>query len=389
MKKTVFIAALAIAALASCSKQVFNEGVQSEVVFQFARYKGVTKAITPPSDTTDYKENYKNVPFGVYAWFKGETPGDDTDFMVNQKVSYTGDSDNRWAPEGTTYYWPKSGSIDFIGYSPYATAGSTDAPFPTITDTTIAYPAWNVADHQDVDIMYADKVTGLKNNTNAYYYNGVPMLFHHALAKVNFQIKAAYTEVTDTVTGTKTKWDIQVESIKVNNLLSSGSFTLNLNGSSWEQPADANGNKVWTADGTTKDYELDLTNLENPIQKDTTYNLDSDVFVMPQSLVGGNQEVVIKVTITTYRDINDGNGYQQVLQENGVEIQGNLSAGSMDAWEMNQNVTYSFNFAPSLGTTTTEDTDGDGIPDVVPTIVYFDPAVDEWENITVSAGINL
>jgi len=180
-----------------------------------------------------------------------------------------------------------------------------------------------------------------------------------------------------------------VESIKVNNLLSSGSFTLNLNGSSWEQPADANGNKVWTADGTTKDYELDLTNLENPIQKDTTYNLDSDVFVMPQSLVGGNQEVVIKVTITTYRDVNDGNGYQQVLQENGVEIQGNLSAGSMDAWEMNQNVTYSFNFAPSLGTTTTEDTDGDGIPDVVPTIVYFDPAVDEWENITVSAGINL
>ena len=68
----------------------------------------------------------------------------------------------------------------------------------------------------------------------------------------------------------------------------------------------------------------------------------------------------------------------------------------MDAWEMNQNVTYSFNFAPSLGSTTDtdgdgvpDDVDGDGIPDVVPTIVYFDPAVDEWQNITVSAGINL
>ncbi|MBQ7421945.1 MAG: fimbrillin family protein [Prevotella sp.] len=387
MKKTVFIAALAIAALASCSKQVFNEGVQSEVVFQVARYKGVTKAITPPSDTTDYKENYKNVPFGVYAWFKGETPGDDTDFMVNQKVSYTGDSDNRWAPEGTTYYWPKSGSIDFIGYSPYATAGSTDAPFPTITDTTIAYPAWNVADHQDVDIMYADKVTGLKNNTNAYYYNGVPMLFHHALAKVNFQIKAAYTEVEDTVTHTKTKWDIEVESIKVNNILSSGSFTLSLNGTSWDKPTDANGNNVWNPDGTTTDLNLDLTNLDSPIQKDSLYTLDSNVFVMPQTLTGGNQEVVIKVTITTYRDT--GSGYEEVLKETGVEIQGNLSGGTMDAWEMNQNVTYSFNFAPSLGTTTTEDTDGDGIPDVVPTIVYFDPAVDEWENITVSAGINI
>ena len=384
MKKTVFIAALAIAALASCSKTV-EEGFQSEVVFQVARYKDVTKAITPPSDTTDYKDNYKDIPFGAFAWYKGVSATDNADFMTNQKISF---SDPVWRPEGTTYYWPKSGSIDFICYSPY-TADGTNAPLPVITETSIAYPKWNVADHQDVDVMYADKVTGLTNNTNTYYYNGVPTLFRHALAKINFQIKAAYTEVTDTVTGTKTKWDIQVESIKVNNLLSSGSFTLNLNGSSWEQPADANGNKVWTADGTTTDYELDLTNLENPIQKDTTYNLDSDVFVMPQSLVGGSQEVVIKVTITTYRDVNDGNGYQQVLQENGVEIQGNLSAGSMDAWEMNQNVTYSFNFAPSLGTTTTEDTDGDGIPDVVPTIVYFDPAVDEWENITVSAGINL
>ena len=391
MKKTVFIAALAIAALASCSKTV-EEGFQSEVVFQVARYKDVTKAITPPSDTTDYKDNYKDIPFGAFAWYKGVSATDNADFMTNQKISF---SDPVWRPEGTTYYWPKSGSIDFICYSPY-TADGTNAPLPVITETSIAYPKWNVADHQDVDVMYADKVTGLTNNTNTYYYNGVPTLFRHALAKINFQIKAAYTEVTDTVTGTKTKWDIQVESIKVNNLLSSGSFTLNLNGSSWEQPADANGNKVWTADGTTTDYELDLTNLENPIQKDTTYNLDSDVFVMPQSLVGGSQEVVIKVTITTYRDVNDGNGYQQVLQENGVEIQGNLSAGSMDAWEMNQNVTYSFNFAPSLGSTTDtdgdgvpDDTDGDGIPDVVPTIVYFDPAVDEWQNITVSAGINL
>ena len=391
MKKTAFIAALAIAALASCSKTV-EEGFQSEVVFQVARYKDVTKAITPPSDTTDYKDNYKDVPFGAFAWYKGVSATDNADFMTNQKISF---SDPVWRPEGTTYYWPKSGSIDFICYSPY-TADGTDAPLPVITETSIAYPTWNVADHQDVDVMYADKVTGLTNNTNTYYYNGVPTLFRHALAKINFQIKAAYTEVTDPVTGTKTKWDIEVESIKVNNLLSSGSFTLNLNGTSWDKPADADGNNVWTPDGTTTDIDLDLTGVPNPLVDGAVYDLDSDVFVMPQSLVGGSQEVVIKVTITTYRDINDGNGYQQVLQENGVEIQGSLSAGSMDAWEMNQNVTYSFNFAPSLGSTTDtdgdgvpDDTDGDGIPDVVPTIVYFDPAVDEWQNITVSAGINL
>ena len=378
MKKTAFVAVLAIAALASCSKSVENE-IKSEVVFQVARYKGVTKAAPE-----DYKDNYQAIPFGAYAWYKGVSASDNADFMTNQKISF---SDPVWRPEGTTYYWPKSGSIDFICYSPY-TADGTNAPLPVITEDSMAYPAWDVAAHQDVDVMYADKVTGLTNNTTTYYYDGVPTLFHHALAKVNFQIQAAYTEVVDPETGTKTKWEIEVESVKVNNILSSGSFTLNLNGTSWDKPTDADGNNVWTADGTTTDLDLDLTGVANPLVDGTVYDLDSDVFVMPQVLTGGNQEVVIKVTITTYRDINDGNGYQQVLQENGVEIQGNLSGGSMDAWEMNQNVTYSFNFAPSLGTP--EDTNGDGIPDTtVPTIVYFDPAVDEWENITVNAGINI
>ena len=386
MKKIIFLAAAAIATLASCTKTVIEEQ-GPEIAFSVARY--TTKAGTPE----DYKDAHKTVPFGVYAWFKGVSTSDNRDFMVNQKVSYTGDSDNRWATEGTTYYWPKSGSIDFIGYSPYTTPGATDVPFPTITETSFTYPAWDVAAHPDVDVMYADKAAGMTGATGTqmtYYYNGVPMLFHHALAKVNFQVKAAYTEVTDPDTGTKTKWDIEVESIKVNNILSSGSFSLNLNGSNtWDKPTDADGNHVWTADGTTTNLDLDLTGVANPLVAGDVYNLDSDVFVMPQTLAGGNQEVVLKVTITTYRDINDGLGYQEVLKETGVEIPANLAGGTMDAWEMNQNITYSFNFAPSYGTTTTTDTDGDGIPDVVPTVVYFDPAVDEWENITVSAGINV
>ena len=376
MKRYILISAIAVAAITACSKSQIS-APEREITFQTARYMGgVTKAAP-----ADYKDEYAAVPFGAFAWYKGVSASDNADFMTNQKVSF---ADPVWRPEGTTYYWPKSGSIDFICYSPY-TADGTNAPLPTITEDSIAYPAWDVAAHPDVDVMYADKVTGLTNNVRTYYYDGVPTLFHHALAKVNFQIKAAYTEVEDPETHTKTKWDIEVESVKVNNILSSGSFTLNLNGTSWDKPAGS----VWTPDGTTTNMDLDLTGVPNPLVDGTVYNLDSDVFVMPQTLTGGNQEVVIKVTITTYRDINDGNGYVQVLQENGVEIQGNLSGGTMDAWKMNQNVTYSFNFAPSLGTTTTDDKDGDGIPDVIPTIVYFDPAVDEWENVTVNAGINI
>lgn len=377
MKKIAFIAALAIAALASCSKSV-ESGIQSEVVFQVARHKGVTKA-----SPEDYKDNYQGVPFGAYAWYKGVSASDNTDFMKNQKVSF---SDPVWKPEGTTYYWPKSGSIDFICYSPY-TADGVDAPLPTITENGISYPAWNVGAHPTVDIMYADKVTGLTANSKTYFYDGVPTLFHHALAKVSFQIKQSYMSVTSD-TGDTTSWEITVSDIILSDILTSGSLNLTLNpDGTWNKPS------VWDSTGGTKE-NVDL--LDSDITLDgTNQGLVSDLMILPQSLTDG-QKVTITVTIKTYRDLNDGNGPQLVLTETNIPIEGLLSGGSLDHIGINQNVTYTFNITPSLGSTTDsdgdgvpDDLDGDGIPDMVPTVVYFDPAVDEWENITVNAGINI
>lgn len=375
MKKIAFIAALAIAALASCSKSV-EEGFNSEIVFQVARHKGVTKA-------DDYKTDYQAVPFGAFAWYKGVSASDNTTFMTNQKVSF---SDPVWKPEGTTYYWPKSGSIDFICYSPY-TADGVDTPLPTITENGISYPAWNVGAHPTVDIMYADKVTGLTANSKTYFYDGVPTLFHHALAKVSFQIKQSYMSVTSD-TGDTTSWEITVSDIILSDILTSGSLNLTLNpDGTWNKPS------VWDSTGGTKE-NVDL--LDSDITLDgTNQGLVSDLMILPQSLTDG-QKVTITVTIKTYRDLNDGNGPQLVLTETDIPIEGLLSGGSLDHIGINQNVTYTFNITPSLGSTTDsdgdgvpDDLDGDGIPDMVPTVVYFDPAVDEWENITVNAGINI
>lgn len=375
MKKIALIAALAIAALASCSKSV-EEGFNSEIVFQVARHKGVTKA-------DDYKTDYQAVPFGAFAWYKGVSASDNTTFMTNQKVSF---SDPVWKPEGTTYYWPKSGSIDFICYSPY-TADGVDAPLPTITEDGISYPAWNVGAHPTVDIMYADKVTGLTANSKTYFYDGVPTLFHHALAKVSFQIKQSYMSVTSD-TGDTTSWEITVSDIILSDILTSGSLNLTLNpDGTWNKPS------VWDTTGGTKE-NVDL--LDSDITLDgTNQGLVSDLMILPQSLTDG-QKVTITVTIKTYRDLNDGNGPQLVLTETDIPIEGLLSGGSLDHIGINQNVTYTFNITPSLGSTTDsdgdgvpDDLDGDGIPDMVPTVVYFDPAVDEWENITVNAGINI
>ena len=371
MRKILLFAGAVLALAVSCTKTPVEEPGQ-EIAFQVARYKGVTKA------NEDYKDNYESVPFGAYAWYKGVNAADNTTFMTNQKVSYNA-SKTAWMPEGTTYYWPKTGALDFICYSPY-TADGSNAPMPAITEDGISYPAWDVNAHPDVDVMYADKVTGLTNNTTTYYYNGVPTLFHHALAKVSFQIKAAYLEKTAD-TGDKTRWEITVSSIVLKDILTSGSLSLTLNpDGTWAKP------DVWTSDGSKSDMNLDVTSLG--ALNGSAQSLDSNVYVLPQSLNNG-QQVELTVTIKTYRDLNDGNGEQLVLTETDVPISALLSGGSLDKWGINQNITYSFNLAPSLGTGTATDLDGDGIEDVEPTIVYFDPAVGEWENITVNAGINL
>ena len=345
-----------------------------EVVFQVARYHAVTKA------DSDYKDNYANVPFGAYSWYKGLDPADNTAFMVNQAVGYD-TSNDRWATTGATYYWPQSGSLDFICYSPYSADGKA-APLPVITENNISYPMWNVAEHPGLDVMYADKVTGLTNNATTYYYGGVPTLFHHALSFVTFQVKAAYLQ-KKAPTGDTTRWEIDLNSVQLKDIHTTGSLTMNLNkdGSSWNLPSPA----VWDSDGVSKlDTFLNTDGVSSITG--TAQTLGDGMYVLPQSLDGG-QSVVLNVTIRTYHD--DGTGEKLLFRENSINVTSMLKNGSLPAWGMNQKITYVFTLAPSQAEGTGVDLDEDGIEDVDPVSVYFDPAVGEWQKVTVSAGINL
>ena len=362
MKTRIILAVAALALLAACTESTI-ESPNREITFQVASHSIVSKA------NSDYKDAFAAIPFGAYAWFKGENPSDDASFMVNQKVEYDS-ANNRWVPAGTTYYWPKSGSLDFICYSPYTADGSA-APVPTITETTISYPIWDVDSNRDVDIMYADKVSGLTANSNTYYYNGVPTLFHHALARVSFQIKAAYLEKVAS-TGDKTRWEITVNSIKVTGIRTAGTLDLTLNtDGSWKKP-DSN---VWTNDGTTTTFNLNVSSLATLTT--SFQNLDSNIMVLPQLLSEG-QSVTLNVTIKTYRDQNDGNGEKLILTETAIDVPGQLSSGTLPAWGINQDITYKFILSPSTSGSSED-----------PETIYFDPAVADWEQVTMNAQIQL
>ena len=350
-----------VAGLTACTNNYRVDEPQSEIVFQVANHSAATRV-------EDYKTEYKSVPFGTYSWFKGVDSADDKAFMENQSVSYD-EPNNRWVPTGTTYYWPKSGSLDFISYSPY-TADGTNAPKPVVTEDGISYPEWDVAANPDVDVMYADKVTGQTGNTQTYFYTGVPTLFRHALAKVAFNIQAAYLTKT-APTGDVTRWEVTINSITLGNILSSGTLDLTLGSDGkWTKPEE----NVWEPGTNRVDLGLEVEDA----QLTTEPQVAGEPFLVLPQILDGTQTVTLNVTINTYRDDNDGTGEHLVLTETGVDITASLGNSGIEAWGINQSITYELNFAPSLSEDNT-----------APVEIHFDPAVDDWEVITITQPINI
>lgn len=98
-------------------------------------------------------------------------------YIENATISFDG---TRWKDASKFYYWPLSGKLSFLSYSPddiktYATVDCTNG-------ITISY--WDVNARQDVDIMVADIQTEQTANQNLGLYTGVPTIFRHKLSQI-------------------------------------------------------------------------------------------------------------------------------------------------------------------------------------------------------------
>ena len=233
MKKYIIIAAAAVMALAACSKVDNVGGDKREINFQVAN-RLQTKATGAI---------YDNGAFGTYAWYtagsSAATSSQNVAFMVNETVDKVG---SVWKTSINTFYWPKTGAIDFISYSPFSGTNATADSNPAVTANSITYTNVTAG---SVDYMYADKVKCSANvdevtdsDTADSGYKGVPTVFRHALAKLSFKIKANFVEYTDPTTNKKTSWDVTVTSAKIGGFKNTGSCALALNadGKHWDKP---------------------------------------------------------------------------------------------------------------------------------------------------------
>lgn len=374
MKKYIIIAIAALAASVACSK-VQTADLQKEISFEVAQ----------GMQTKASGSKYDNGAFGTYAWYTAN-PGAGSDhapFMVNETVDLVG---GVWKTSVNTFYWPKTGSVEFISYSPFDGANGTANSNPAVTQNTITYTNLTA---DNVDYMYADKATASKNVNMVTDgvesgYSGVPTIFRHALAKLSFKIKANFVEYEDPTTHAITKWDVTVKSAKISGFYTTGDCTLNLDLDSegvtmpWKKPAG----EVWTnLSGATAEQELvNATTYPTGILLTTTaedLEETASAYVIPQNLETAKQKLQLDIHITTH--LSNGLDIEEDFKPT-LDIK-NIS--TLSAWKMNQNIVYTINIKP---TAIADPNNNDNPNDV---IITFDPAVADWTNVDAAATIQL
>ena len=193
--KRFFLAALAIAAIASCTKNEVNEVADnSQITFQTV-VGPQTKALVTG---TAYSESFT---FGTVAY---KVNGGSELYIPISEVSYN--SGAAFWSTANPYYWPKDGStLTFYSYSPFKDQNGATINVTSTADG-ITITDYGVATRQETDLMVADAATDQTQNTETIgsWVKGVPTVFKHKLAQVvaiNFQTVDNASNVMDYANG--------------------------------------------------------------------------------------------------------------------------------------------------------------------------------------------
>lgn len=344
MKKFFFIAAIASAALVSCTKnEVTPVAFEKEITFAAPVVGAQTKAIVYGEIGANYDpaEDFK-----VYAvWHESafDKWENGSQYMYDVVVSRnTGDFDTTpgdqgaWKPS-SDYYWPKVGVLSFAAYSPataegayaYGKNGLTITNFPVPSQTSLQY-----------DLMFSERTynkTQSENGVNAEY-DGVDIKFKHALSSIKFTAKtlADYSATTT----------IKVKKITMWGMNSTGNFAENVNDIAAYDSAPA-----WTDQATPVAstapyvaYEGTLT-LNNSSAQGANSN---DVILLPQTLPA---DATIRVDYT-----------MQTVTGSEIPQYKEVAVSSLSGeWVLGKRYTYNIIV---------------GLDDI-----YFAPSVEDWQDM--------
>ncbi len=361
MNKLV-IAALAIGAMAACTKSTVQYEQPGEISLQPVAQKATKAAV-------DGNEYPTTESFKVWAWW-GDHPAATPLANFDETTPYIADgtfvhrSNGSWGGE-TPYYWPTKGSLVFAGYSPASATGTFNFNF--------ADKAFIVTDYiqsNDIattnDLMWFDVIDKSYDNNGT---TGVPVVFKHALSWLTFKfnLKDEDTdkmwEVTNVkLTGIETMGDCVIE--RGENPVWDNRTVYNDAGLSDEQKVLArtmqiyNGREeigyesgaTWT-NGSTTVTDFGGTALEST---------PNGVLVIPQSCAQTDASIVITYDMKTYVGNGVLTGQTVELPLTGTQITGNM-------WEPGKHYIYTITFGANE--------------------ILIAPTVEDWTDVSVEVPV--
>lgn len=300
MKKFFILAAAAVVALAACTKNNVDESALREISYNAVAGKNATKAIIntayyAPTDpafgiwglyqATDWSTNHSN-----NVWI-GASASAATQITYGLDAASTANSE-AWRNRSSVDYWPLTGSIVFMGYSPYANVSSKAAISVTDNKATLTVTNFQTTTGSWVDdLMWSDAVEKSANDTNydadgnnTPTYNGVPVVFHHALSQITVYAKTDKDYTAEDYTFTITALSVTVDD---NATLTVADDLTNAPTVTWTEPATDATRTVLSAASPA------LT---------TSYVQQGDSFlVIPQTLTAAQDIITI-----TYQVVHNG-----------------------------------------------------------------------------------
>ena len=355
MKKYFVFLGIAALTLAACSKTEIDETAipDQKIEFNAANYVPQTRAA---GDTVSILSETNTFKTKAYLHAEGMPTVQDYFGANGETITYHAGAseadESVWVPSHD-YYWPKSKKsyINFVSWYD-GNANRT----PAVTETTIKWE--NAIIGTKDNIMWADEAWHYNSNAQTYKFDGVregvPTLFHHALAKLTIKAKCDPVEKNDSqVSGTKTTWDVTLTDIKITGTYNQGSLTLTNEeptGTSPAQQAYTTNGWVLPTTGTAPGITMDSTNVLTTSLVDVL----AEQSVLPQTLDNAILEFTLHI-ITKY----NGKQYSEEKIHKSVKLN-TLGTPAIAKWEMNTKYVYNIIINP--------ETD----------VVKFDPAVIPW-----------
>lgn len=256
--KKIILAALAVAALAACSKtEVVGVTEGNAIAFDNAFVDNATKSVNDPSFT-----NSNLTDFAVYGFVEGAVLFDGT--RVSREGITNTDLESDWKYAGTQY-WIAGADYNFNAVAPMTDGGWTKTA-AAAASTTLSF-----TNDGETDLLYATTTQQGKVSGNT----AVAFSFRHVLSKVKFSFENAYNATNAT---------IRVKDIKITNAHKTADVVLT-DGTVWSGHALAPVDDVFTlAFGMATDDEATTgvkENVEVAYAFGKTYESQNELFLIP------------------------------------------------------------------------------------------------------------